>query len=156
MTGRTRRVVRKNGRFIVENRHNDSKLDNLNVTECKRFQSGEKCVAIISDAASTGISLHADRRANNTRRRVHFTIELPWSADRAVQQLGRSHRSNADSSSVGGIPCSPEHSPYTPKVQTSTPVVQTPVSVPHAREMASSTSPSQSLSRASQETSSTS
>jgi len=57
-----------------------------------RFQAGDAEVAILSSAASTGISLH---HANSAARpRTMIVLELPWTSVQFVQTCGRIHRSN--------------------------------------------------------------
>lgn len=72
MTGRKGRVIQTdNGQIQYESRsEQDVPLETLNLTEKQRFMNGEKDVAIISEAASSGISLQSDRRVRNQRRRV--------------------------------------------------------------------------------------
>src|SRR6185369_5912215 len=96
LTGRTRRLIRDSqGRVQYKKRAPEGvAMHRTNVHEMEQFQSGKKRIAIISDAASTGISLHASNRAENRQRRVHITLELGWSADKQMQTFGRTHRSD--------------------------------------------------------------
>jgi hypothetical protein len=97
LTGRTRRLIRdsRTGRIEYKKRAPEGvAMHRTNVHEMEQFQSGKKRVAIISDAAAMGISLHASNRTENRQRRVHITLELGWSADKQMQTFGRTHRSD--------------------------------------------------------------
>jgi hypothetical protein len=96
LTGRTRRLIRdQRGRVEYKKRAPEGvAMHRTNVHEMEQFQACKKRVAIISDAAAMGISLHASNRAENRQRRVHVTLELGWSADKQMQTFGRTHRSD--------------------------------------------------------------
>ena len=92
MTRRSKRLVKdpRTGEHKIEKRTGRD----LNIQEQRAFQDGRKHIAIISAAASTGISLHADRRAKNQQRRRHIILESKWSADQQMQDFGRTNRTN--------------------------------------------------------------
>ncbi|MBX3282044.1 MAG: strawberry notch family protein [Acidobacteria bacterium] len=94
MTGRKKRLIRTLS-GILEYRPRQlpgvpSKLINLH--EKNAFQNGDKRIAIMSEVASTGDSLHAGCHVGNKQRRLHIAAELKWSADKQIQDFGRTHR----------------------------------------------------------------
>ena len=89
VTGRSRRVVRKRDRLIVENR-----AASANLAETAAFMDDAKRILVFSDAGGTGRSYHAELSARNRRLRVHYLLEPGWKADAAIQGLGRTNRTN--------------------------------------------------------------
>jgi hypothetical protein len=97
ITGRTRRLIRdpRTGKVEYKKRAPEGvPMQRVNVHAMEQFHKGRCRVAIISDAGSIGISLHASNRSPNRQRRVHVTHELGWSADKEMQRFGRTHRSD--------------------------------------------------------------
>ncbi|CAD7975006.1 unnamed protein product, partial [Amoebophrya sp. A120] len=68
-----------------------SRPANASLKEIEAFQAGQKRVAIITAAGSTGVSLHAHKA--DSRARHMIILELPWSSMEFTQQIGRVHRS---------------------------------------------------------------
>jgi len=89
VTGRSRRIVRRGDRLVVENR-----AGSANLAETSAFMDDQKRVLIFSDAGGTGRSYHAELSAKNRRLRVHYLLEPGWKADAAIQGLGRTNRTN--------------------------------------------------------------
>ena len=89
VTGRSRRVIRKGDRLMVENR-----AGSANLAEAAAFMDDVKRILVFSDAGGTGRSYHAELTARNQRLRVHYLLEPGWKADAAIQGLGRTNRTN--------------------------------------------------------------
>ncbi|NLR40646.1 strawberry notch-like NTP hydrolase domain-containing protein [Novosphingobium sp. ERW19] len=90
VTGRSKRLVRDgSGQQRLE-----SRSPRTNLAETNAFMTGAKRILVFSDAGGTGRSYHASLDAMNQQRRVHFLLEPGWRADRAIQGLGRTHRTH--------------------------------------------------------------
>lgn len=89
VTGRSRRIVRKGDKYLVE-----SRAGAANLVETQAFMDDAKQILIFSEAGGTGRSYHAELSAKNRRLRNHYLLEFGWKADAAVQGLGRTNRTN--------------------------------------------------------------
>ena len=89
VTGRSRRIVRKGDRLVVE-----SRAGSANLAGTADFMDDVKRILDFSDAGGTGRSYHAELSARNRRLRVHYLLEPGWKADAAIQGLGRTNRTN--------------------------------------------------------------
>ena len=90
VTGRSKRLVRDgSGQQRLE-----SRSPRTNLAETSAFMTGSKRILVFSDAGGTGRSYHASLDVKNQQRRVHFLLEPGWRADRAIQGLGRTHRTH--------------------------------------------------------------
>ena len=90
VTGRTKRLITQgDGSQKLETRS-----ARTNQSETDHFMDGRKNILVFSDAGGTGRSYHASLDAKNQRQRVHFLLEPGWRADRAIQGLGRTHRTH--------------------------------------------------------------
>lgn len=96
ITGRDQRFVwNSKGDKLVEKRGAGAQE-----ADTAAFQDGRKKVLVFSGAGNTGKSYHADRRAKNQGRRVHYVLQPGWSAAPLMQALGRTHRSNQTSAPI--------------------------------------------------------
>lgn len=90
VTGRTKRLISQaDGSQRLETRS-----PRTNQSETDQFMDGRKPILVFSDAGGTGRSYHASLDAACQKRRVHFLLEPGWRADRAIQGLGRTHRTH--------------------------------------------------------------
>ncbi len=95
ITGRKERVVRyvnSSGEQVEERQKNRSEA--LRKAEAAEFMADKRRILIFSEKGGTGESYHADLSKKNQRVRSHYLVQAGWRADKAVQGLGRTHRTN--------------------------------------------------------------
>lgn len=95
ITGRKNRVIRytdRQGQYREVKE--EGRSDSLRRAETQEFLDDKRRILVFSDKGGTGESYHADLTKKNQRLRNHYVVQAGWRADKTVQALGRSHRTN--------------------------------------------------------------
>ena len=90
VTGRSKRLINQSDGL----QRLETRSPRTNQSETDQFMDGRKPILVFSDAGGTGRSYHASLDAACQKRRIHFLLEPGWRADRAIQGLGRTHRTH--------------------------------------------------------------
>ena len=76
VTGRTSRIVPKKDEKTGEiKRVLEKRSASHAIADTQAFQDGKKLILVFSDAGGTGKSYHADRKAKNQRKRIHYLLQ---------------------------------------------------------------------------------
>ncbi len=95
VTGRSNRVyTKKNEDDGTETPVKEKRSPAAVRDDVTAFMAGKKRILVFSDKGGTGESYHADKTKKNQQQRIHYLVQPGWRADKAVQGLGRSHRTN--------------------------------------------------------------
>lgn len=94
VTGRNARYVWEKDKDGAMKRVKHALSKNSRDKDVNAFMDGKKQVLIFSEAGGTGFSYHADNTRLNKNHRNHYLVQAGWQANKAIQGLGRSHRTN--------------------------------------------------------------
>ena len=94
VTGRSRRVILKEQDDGTKKKIIETRSHKHNTADIASFMSGKKRILIFSQAGGTGVSYHASNKVKNKQKRIHYVLQPGWRADNALQNMGRTHRSD--------------------------------------------------------------
>ena len=97
ITGRKQRVVRRRQNDGAVKAVLESRGSAAASADADAFMGDKKQILVFSDAGGTGFSFQADLGKKNQRKRSHYLLQPGWRANKAVQGLGRTHRTNQKS-----------------------------------------------------------
>lgn len=94
ITGRQQRLVWQINEEGQRERLLQKRTESVLSKEATEFMHDQRRILIFSEKGGTGRSYQADLDMPNQRHRQHYVVQAGWQASKAMQGLGRTHRTN--------------------------------------------------------------